>query len=116
MSVLLFKSSGSELGIGLRFEGRGESEIAVVTTIEGGNAPALNKGDVVVRVDPKYFRLTEVENLLGDATKARLKLGWEPQITAKQMCAEMVSVDLKEAKKMRQMKELGYITLPNKLN
>ena len=108
--------AASELGIGLRFEGRGESEIAVVTTIEGENAPALNKGDVVVRVDPKYFRPTEVETLLGDATKARLKLGWEPQITAKQMCAEMVSFDLKEAKKMRQMKELGYITLPNKLD
>ena len=67
--------------------------------IEGDKAPSLGVGDVVVRVDPRYFRPTEVETLLGDPTKAKTKLGWEPEITTEQMCAEMVEADLEIAKK-----------------
>ena len=64
------------------------------------DAPALNVGDVILRIDPRYFRPAEVETLLGDPTKAKDKLGWVPQITAEEMCAEMVAEDLKVAKAM----------------
>ena len=73
--------SAAELGITLRFEGTGVEEIGVVESIDGALAPALNVGDVVVRVDPRYFRPAEVETLLGDPTKAKTKLGWTPEIT-----------------------------------
>jgi GDPmannose 4,6-dehydratase len=69
-------------------------------------------GDVVVRIDPRYFRPTEVETLLGDPSKAKAKakakLGWTPEITVQQMCAEMVATDLEEAKKHALLKKHGY--------
>lgn len=90
--------SAAELGISLRFEGQGVDEVAIVESITGANAPALSVGDTVVRIDPRYFRPTEVETLLGDPSKAKEKLGWVPEITVQEMCAEMVVEDLKIAK------------------
>jgi GDPmannose 4,6-dehydratase len=91
--------AGAELGISLRFEGEGAHEVAVVTGISGDKAPALKVGDVIVRVDTRYFRPAEVETLLGDPSKAKSKLGWVPEITVQQMCAEMVNEDLKAARR-----------------
>ena len=100
--------SAKELGITLKFEGEGEKEIAVVEKIEGNNAPALKVGDVIVRVDPRYFRPAEVETLLGDPTNAKQKLGWTPEITVQEMCSEMVAEDLKVAKRHALLKEHGH--------
>jgi len=100
--------SATELGITLQFQGSGVSEVAVVKHIEGDKAPAIKEGQIIVKVDPRYFRPTEVETLLGDPSKAKQKLGWVPEITAKEMCREMVSYDLKEAKREALLKEHGY--------
>ena len=100
--------SAKELGVTLRFEGEGVDEVAIVEAIDGDNAPALNVGDVIVKVDPRYFRPAEVETLLGDPTKAKEKLGWVPEITTQEMCAEMVADDLKVAKRHALLKEHGY--------
>jgi GDPmannose 4,6-dehydratase len=83
-------------------------EIAVVEKIEGNNAPALKVGQVIVRVDPRYFRPTEVETLLGDPTKAKEKLGWTPEVTVQEMCAEMVAADLMAAKQHALLKANGF--------
>jgi GDPmannose 4,6-dehydratase len=91
----------------LRFEGTGVDEIGVVDTITGNKAAALKPGDVVVRIDPRYFRPAEVETLLGDPTKARELLGWVPEITAQDMCAEMVAEDLKTARRHALLKANG---------
>nr|WP_186348438.1 GDP-mannose 4,6-dehydratase [Pseudomonas lundensis] len=108
-SVRKFVSwSAAELGITLRFEGTGVEEIGVVESIDGALAPALNVGDVVVRVDPRYFRPAEVETLLGDPTKAKTKLGWTPEITVQEMCAEMVREDLKVAQRHALLKQHGH--------
>ncbi|GAA68726.1 GDP-mannose 4,6-dehydratase [Pseudoalteromonas sp. BSi20429] len=100
--------SAKELGITLNFTGEGVDEIATVVSIEGDNAHALTVGDVIVRVDPRYFRPAEVETLLGDPTKAKEKLGWVPEITVEEMCAEMVQNDLAKAKQHVLLKEHGY--------
>ena len=100
--------SAAELGVTLRFSGKGVDEVATVISIVGDNAPALKLGDVVVRIDPRYFRPTEVETLLGDPTKAKEKLGWVPEITVQEMCAEMVSSDLKQAKQQALIKKHDY--------
>ena len=100
--------SAQELGIGLRFEGKGVEEKAYVTSIQGGNAPGLKVGDVIVQIDPRYFRPTEVETLLGDPSKAKQKLGWTPEITVQEMCAEMVREDLEQAIKAALLKKHGY--------
>ena len=101
--------SAAELGVTLRFEGKGVDEVATVGAIEGNKSPSLKVGDVVVRVDPRYFRPTEVETLLGDPSKAKAKLGWVPEITVQEMCAEMVAEDLNEAIKNSLLKNNGYI-------
>ena len=100
--------SAQELGLTLSFEGAGVNETATVTAIAGGNAPGLKVGDVVVKIDPRYFRPTEVETLLGDPSKAKQKLGWTPEITVQEMCAEMVKADLSEAKRMALLQSHGY--------
>ncbi len=100
--------SAAELGVALKFEGQGLDEIAIVASIDGDNAPSLKVGDVIVRIDPHYFRPTEVETLLGDPTKAKQKLGWIPEITAQEMCAEMVVSDLDDAKRHALLKKYGY--------
>lgn len=100
--------SAKELGITLRFEGKGVDERGVVDKVEGDNAPAVKVGDVLVRIDPRYFRPAEVDTLLGDPSKAKEKLGWVPEITVQEMCAEMVAEDLKIAKRHSLLKEHGY--------
>ncbi len=100
--------SAAELGITLKFEGQGVEEIAIIEAIEGDKAPALKVGDVVVRVDPRYFRPAEVETLLGDPTKAKEKLGWVPEITVQEMCAEMVREDLTAARRHALLKQHGH--------
>lgn len=100
--------SALEIGVELEFSGEGVDEVASVKAITGNNAKALNVGDVIVRVDPRYFRPAEVETLLGDPTKAKEKLGWVPEITVEEMCAEMVANDLDVAKRHALLKEHGF--------
>ena len=100
--------SAKELGITIEFTGDGVDEIGTIVAIEGDNAPALNVGDVIVRIDPRYFRPAEVETLLGDPTKAKQKLGWVPEITVQEMCEEMVIEDLKVAKRHALLKAHGH--------
>lgn len=102
------RMSAAELGITLEFSGKGVDEIATVIAIEGDNAKALKVGDVIVKVDPRYFRPAEVETLLGDPSKAKAKLGWVPEITVEQMCAEMVQNDLDKAKQHAILRSHGY--------
>jgi GDPmannose 4,6-dehydratase len=101
------KWTAAELGISLAFSGTGVEEIATVAEVTGEMAPAVKPGDVVMRIDPRYFRPAEVETLLGDPTKAKVKLGWVPEITAQQMCEEMVAEDLKAARRHRLLRENG---------
>jgi GDPmannose 4,6-dehydratase len=100
--------TAKKLGISLKFEGVAENEIGIVVAIEGDNAPALNVGDVVVQIDPRYYRPTEVETLLGDPTKAKESLGWIPEITLDEMISEMVNSDLNQAKQYALLKNHGY--------
>lgn len=100
--------SAQELGVKLKFEGAGIHETGVVESITGDKAPGIKVGDVIVKIDPRYYRPTEVETLLGDPFKAKSLLGWNPEITVQQMCAEMISYDLKEAKKSALLKKYGY--------
>lgn len=100
--------SANELGIEIDFTGEGANERGVVKTITGNNAPALNVGDIIVQVDPRYFRPAEVETLLGDPSAARDKLGWTPEVTVQEMCAEMVQEDLKLAKRAQLLKLNGF--------
>ena len=100
--------SAKQLGITLRFEGKAEKEKAIVAAIDGDHAPAVKVGDVIVQIDPRYYRPTEVETLLGDPSKAKLKLGWVPEITLEQMIVEMVSHDLDQAKQHALLKQHGY--------
>ena len=100
--------SSEELGLTIEFSGEGVEEIGTVVAIEGDKAPALKVGDVIVKIDPRYFRPAEVETLLGDPAKAKEKLGWTPEITVQEMCAEMVSEDLKVAKRHALLKAHGY--------
>lgn len=100
--------SAAELGIQIRFEGDGVDEVGVVEAVDRVVSPDVNIGDVIVRIDPRYFRPAEVETLLGDPTKARDKLGWVPEITAQEMCAEMVAEDLKVAQRHAMLRSHGY--------
>jgi len=102
--------AAAELGITLRFEGQGVDEKALVAAIAGNKAPALKVGDCIVAVDARYFRPTEVETLLGDPSKAKAELGWVPEITAQQMCAEMVAADLQEAQQTALLRQHGFKT------
>jgi GDPmannose 4,6-dehydratase len=102
------KLSARELGVELEFKGKGVDETGVVSSIEGNLAPALSQGDVVVRVNPSYFRPSEVETLLGDSSKARELLGWVPEITVEEMCKEMVAHDLDQAQQKALLKSHGF--------
>ena len=109
ISVREFVSmSCAEAGITVEFTGEGVDEIATVTAIDAEKAPGVKVGDVIVKVDPAYFRPAEVETLLGDPTKAKEKLGWVPEITVEEMCAEMVASDLEKAKQHALLKQHGY--------
>lgn len=108
--------SAKELGITLKFEGTAENEKAIVASIEGDKAPALKVGDVIVQIDPRYYRPTEVETLLGDPTKAKEKLGWVPEITIDQMIVEMVANDLDKAKQHALLLKHGHSVAVGKEN
>jgi GDPmannose 4,6-dehydratase len=100
--------TAAELGLSLEFSGSGLDEIATVTNVTGESAPGVRPGQVVVRVDPRYFRPAEVETLLGDPSKARDKLGWQPEVSARDMCREMVSHDVAEATQAALLRKFGY--------
>ena len=100
--------TAQQLGVTLSFEGEGVNEVAKVASITGNDAPALKVGQVVVRVDPRYFRPTEVETLLGDPSKAKADLGWVPEITLDEMVQEMVAHDLGKAKQHALLKQHGF--------
>lgn len=100
--------SAREAGIELEFSGEGVEEIATVSAVDESKAPSVSVGDVIVKVDPRYFRPAEVETLLGDPTKAKEKLGWVPEITVEEMCAEMVANDLDIAKRHALLKLHGF--------
>ncbi|MFO1407128.1 MAG: GDP-mannose 4,6-dehydratase [Steroidobacteraceae bacterium] len=102
------KWAAEELGITLDFVGKGLSETGIVRRVVGNDAPAVKPGDVIVRIDPRYFRPAEVDSLLGDATKARTNLGWTPTTTARQMCAEMVATDLLSARRHALLRQHGH--------
>jgi len=100
--------SAGEIGIELDFEGSGESEHAIISSIDGNFAPACSVGDIICRVDPRYYRPAEVETLLGNPEKAKRVLGWEPSMTAQEMCSEMVREDLLAAKRGVLLKTHGF--------
>ena len=103
--------SAAELGLQLAFKGQGIHETATVTAVTSDRAASVKPGDVIMRIDPRYFRPAEVDTLLGDPTKAQAQLGWSPQITAQQMCAEMVAEDLQTARRHALLREHG-LSLP----
>ncbi|SNR72437.1 GDP-mannose 4,6-dehydratase [Puniceibacterium sediminis] len=100
--------SAEHLGISLNFQGEGVNETAVVAKVTGDKAPGVKPGDVILRIDPQYFRPAEVETLLGSPIKAKEKLGWTPQITTQEMCEEMVAEDLKSAQRHALLKQHGF--------
>ncbi len=100
--------AASELGITLAFEGQGANERAVVQVVAGDKAPAVKPGDVIVQVDPRYFRPAEVETLLGDASRAKSDLGWIPEITLAQMIKEMVENDLSDSRRQALLRRHGF--------
>ncbi len=102
------RKAAARLGVTLRFQGTGVEEQGVVESVTGDAAPAVRPGDVIVAVDPRYFRPAEVETLLGDPTKAKEKLGWVPEITLDQMVEEMVTHDLEDARRHALLKTHGY--------
>ena len=100
--------TAQQLGITLRFEGVADQERAIVEAIEGDKALALKVGDVIMQIDPRYYRPAEVETLLGDPSKAKEKLGWVPEITLDEMIFEMVNYDLNQAKQLALLQDHGY--------
>jgi GDPmannose 4,6-dehydratase len=105
-------SAAGELGIALRWQGSGAEEVGVVDTVKpelfGPSCPS--PGSVVVRIDRRYYRPAEVDTLLGDPSKAKAKLGWEPKITFQELVAEMVRADLEGSRRDELVKEHGYQT------
>ncbi|MCW5662002.1 MAG: GDP-mannose 4,6-dehydratase [Burkholderiaceae bacterium] len=99
--------AAQQLGVTLEFQGHGEHEVGRVAQVQGTRA-RLKRGDVIVRVDPRYFRPTEVETLLGDPSKARERLGWTPTTTLQQLVAEMVEADYSAAKRDSLVKLAGF--------
>ena len=106
--------SARQLGITLHFEGKAEQEKGIISAIEGDKAPALKVGDIILQIDPRYYRPTEVETLLGDPSKAKEKLGWVPEITFDQMIIEMVSNDLDQARQHVLLKNHGHLVSVSK--
>ena len=100
--------SALELGITLSFSGSGINEVGIVSAISGDKTTGLSVGDVIVKVDERYFRPTEVESLLGDPSKAKNLLGWVPEITVQQMCSEMVAEDYNLASQRTILGDHGY--------
>jgi GDPmannose 4,6-dehydratase len=99
--------AAAELGIELAFSGHGAAEIGTVAKVGGGQAQC-KPGTVVVRVDPRYYRPTEVETLLGDPSKAKAKLGWSPTTTLPELVREMVRADYDAAERDAMVKQAGF--------
>ena len=97
--------SANALGIDIEFTGKGVDEVGVVSAVSGDFAPKISVGQEIVKIDPRYFRPAEVETLLGDPSKAKAELDWEPEITAQEMCIEMVQEDHKAARRLALLKE-----------
>ena len=106
------EKTAAALGMQIRWEGEGVNEVGYWTNsqlvIAGSDPQSMPSEIPVIRIDPRYFRPTEVETLLGDPTKAKEKLGWVPEITLDQMVQEMVTVDLADSKKHKLLKTNGY--------
>ena len=98
----------NQLGISLNFEGNGFDEVGIVSEINGDLCTGINIGDEIVKIDPKYFRPSEVETLLGDPSYAKNKLGWKPEISIEELCSEMVKEDLEQAKMNASLKAQGF--------
>lgn len=108
-SIRSFVTKAAEqLGFLLEFKGEGKDEIAVIAESTHSEFDAVKSGAVIVRIDPRYYRPTEVENLLGDPSKARDKLGWEAKISLDELIAEMIAADLEEARRDRLLKQSGF--------
>jgi GDPmannose 4,6-dehydratase len=105
---LIWAAAG--LGIALRFQNSGIEEVGIVEEVSGEDAPYVKPGQVIVRIDPRYFRPAEVESLVGDTSRAREKLGWRPETTVEMMCAEMVREDLSAARRHNLLQSLGLGT------
>ena len=101
------KWTGNYLGISIEFKGNGINEVGTIVKIEGDMAPNAKVGQEIIKIDSKYFRPSEVETLLGDPSKAINELGWKPEISAKEMCHNMVKEDYKSAKRKSLLKEHG---------
>ena len=105
--------AAADLGIELRFEGQGVAERGFVAAVTGDSAPAVRVGDCIVAVDSRYFRPAEVSSLQGDPRKAHEQLGWAPEVTAREMCAEMVAHDLDAARRAALLKSHGHeVSMP----
>ncbi|GBE48592.1 GDP-mannose 4,6-dehydratase [bacterium BMS3Bbin12] len=111
------ETAAGGLGIGLRWEGSGREETGIVATVDPAGRyeppPGLMPGAVIVRVDPRYFRPTEVETLLGDPTKAREKLGWRPQVPFGDLVREMIDADFELARRDELCRSAGF-TVPDR--
>ncbi len=100
--------SAEVLGMTIEYKGVGVDEVGIISAIDGDKTPNIEVGQEIVRIDPRYFRPAEVDTLLGDPSKAKQMLGWEPQITVKEMCREMVEEDYKAAQRYRLLKDNGF--------
>jgi GDPmannose 4,6-dehydratase len=108
----MVETAAEELGIGLRWEGKGQNEVGIVDDLSQFNIEnsKLKIGNIIVRIDPRYFRPAEVETLLGDPSKAKQMLGWEPKVTFEELVIEMVRSDLDSAQKDELVRKHGYQT------
>jgi GDPmannose 4,6-dehydratase len=100
--------AANEIGVSIRFEREGINEIGIVDNVDTSLAPNIKDGDIIIKIDPRYFRPAEVETLLGDPSNAKKKLGWSPEITIEQMISEMMQSDLDEAKKTKFLQDNGF--------
>jgi GDPmannose 4,6-dehydratase len=99
--------SARHLGVEFEWSGDGVDEVGKVKSVDKKISPEISKGEIIIRVDSAYYRPTEVETLLGDPSKAKRVLGWEPEISVEEMAIEMVDHDLKEAKKVAYLKGMS---------
>ena len=100
--------AASKLGITIEFRGKGINEVGIIKDLSDDKGSKLKIGDEIIRVSPRYFRPAEVDSLLGDASKAKEKLGWEPEITLDEMCSEMIKHDLNQAKQKSLLHDHGF--------
>jgi len=106
--------AAENLGIELEFQGKGENEQGTIVSINRDDTPGFNIGDTIVKVDPRYYRPSEVDSLLGDPSKARIKLKWIPKISFAELVEEMTKHDLDDSKRRLLLQEHGYETVNSK--